>query len=112
MLVPKESLNDLNGDFLTTVTKIESLLPEGVSYRVTSAKRDVTQNQAVGGVRDSAHEAGLALDVAHDGDIIKAMQLAYALGRAQVIRCGWYDAHIHFDVDKTKPQGQWTGKSH
>lgn len=109
MLLPQSALTDLDSAFQQIISTIEKHLTH--DYRITSAKRDPAKNAAVGGVRDSSHEAGLALDVAHDGDIVKAMKLAYALGRASVVRVGFYDRHVHLDVDKTKPQVTWEGKS-
>lgn len=110
MLNPQSALTDLDSSFQQTISTLIKWLGTH-TYRITSAKRDPAKNTAVGGVKDSSHENGLALDVAHDGDILKAMRLAYALGRANVVRVGFYDRHVHFDVDKTKPQVQWEGKS-
>jgi uncharacterized protein YcbK (DUF882 family) len=110
MLTPREKLKDLDLDFQAALTKLDALTGS-VNYTVTSAKRSPATNAAVGGVRDSSHEQGLAVDIAHEGNVIKAMRLAYWLGRLSVIRVGWYDRHIHFDIDKSKPQVQWEGKS-
>lgn len=109
MLTPKEKLEGLNSALLKLLTTMEPLLTR--EYRITSGKRDPEKNAAVGGVKDSAHEQGLALDVAHDGDIVKAMRLAYALGRLGIVRVGFYTRHVHFDIDTTKPATQWEGIS-
>lgn len=110
-LGPKEKLTGLNLGFLETLKTIETFLPAGFTYTITSAYRDPAKNKDVGGVRDSSHESGLAVDVSHGRDIIKAMRIAYALGRAHVIRVGFYDGHVHFDIDPSKPQTQWEGTS-
>jgi uncharacterized protein YcbK (DUF882 family) len=111
MLTPKEKLVGLDLDFQHLLVKL-SQATGTENYVVTSGKRDPAANAAVGGVKDSAHEAGIAVDIAHGGDIIKAMKLAYWLGRQSFVRVGFYDKHLHIDIDKTKPQTQWSGVSH
>lgn len=109
MFLPPEKLTSLDDAFHARVNELEKRLPG--DYRVTSTRREPDHNARIGGVPDSAHVKGLALDVAHDGDIIKAMQLAYWVGRLGFVRVEFADRHLHFDIDDTKPQVQWVGKS-
>lgn len=83
-----------------------------IPFVITSGYRNPDQNQAAGGVKGSAHEQGLAVDLRHGGDPIVASRIAYGLARAGFIRCGFYDKHIHADLDPTKPQVTWQGDSH
>lgn len=110
MIIPKEDLNPLEVRFRELCCLLSMRLGSD-EYRLTSGKRSPEHNKAVGGVDKSAHVMGIAADVAHDGDIIKAMKLAYWLGRLGFERVGFYDRHIHFDSDKSLPQVQWKGKS-
>lgn len=83
----------------------------GIPFVITSGFRGPDQNQAAGGVKDSAHETGLAVDIRAPNDEI-GKRVAYGLGRAGFIRCGFYDKHIHADIDSSKPQVTWDGISH
>ena len=106
MIKPKEKLLGLNPAFSATLTGIAIKLPfdliitEGVPATTVGSH-----------VKDSAHFRGLAADLRHEGDILKAMRIAYWLGRLNVVRVGFYDRHIHADVDPKLPQTQWEGKS-
>jgi zinc D-Ala-D-Ala carboxypeptidase len=79
---------------------------------ITSGYRDPKQNESVGGVKDSAHEKGLAVDLrCADSELQK--KLCWALGVAGFQRIGVYDRHVHVDVDGEKPKpAYWTGESH
>lgn len=84
----------------------------GVPFVITSGFRSVGENIAAGGVHDSAHESGLAVDIAcSDGDTrFRMLSACLAVGFQRI---GVYDLHIHVDVDETKPLGVvWTGTSH
>lgn len=84
----------------------------GVPFVITSGFRDPSRNLDVGGVRDSAHEKGLAVDIRlGEGDV--PLRIVYGLGRAGFKRIGLYDKHIHVDCDDSKPQDViWSGISH
>ena len=79
---------------------------------ITSGYRSPTENEAVGGVRDSAHESGLAVDLKNiDGNA--CFQIVKALLGVGFKRIGVYNYHIHTDIDESKPQSViWTGVSH
>lgn len=78
---------------------------------ITSGYRDPEKNESAGGVKDSAHTTGQAVDIrCHDAEL--KYKLAWALGCAGFRRIGVYDKHIHVDTDSAKPSPSfWTGKS-
>lgn len=79
---------------------------------ITSGYRDPLKNEEAGGVKDSAHEHGMAVDI-RCADIELQKKLVWALACAGFKRCGVYDRHIHVDIDSSKPTpAYWTGKSH
>lgn len=84
----------------------------GAPIVITSGLRSVEDNEAAGGVQDSAHEKGLAVDIrCADAELQK--RIAWALGSAGFRRIGVYTKHVHVDCDETKPTpAYWTGISH
>lgn len=86
----------------------------GVPFTITSGKRSPDQNAALcGAVQDSAHLAGLAVDLAVPGDDHVFDRMLYGLTIAGFVRKGQYFSvqgakliprHLHIDIDKTKPQ--------
>lgn len=84
----------------------------GVPFQITCGVRNELQNTKIGGVENSSHLRGLAVDLAcsDPNDRFKMMQ---ALLLAGFRRIGLYDKHIHADRDKTLPQDViWIGLSH
>lgn len=79
------------------------LLPIHRVMVVTSGYRCEKHNKAVGGVGDSAHKKGLAVDIKCEGSSHKWM-LIKAFMKAGFKRIGIYDNFIHVDVDISKPQ--------
>lgn len=94
--------------------EIKNLAPELVSmldeareiacvpFIITSGFRTSTHNKEVGGVENSAHLSGLAVDIkcldsSDRFDIIRGL-----LG-AKFQRIGVYENHIHADIDYEKP---------
>lgn len=85
----------------------------GAPIVISSGYRDPAQNTEAGGVKDSAHTSGKAVDIrCADQDMQK--RLIWALCVAGFKRIGAYDRHIHADVaDDSKPTPTfWTGTSH
>lgn len=74
-----------------------------IPFIITSGYRTESENRRVGGVPDSAHIKGLAVDLR-----CKNAQERYAIINAllKVGFCRIEDAvdHIHVDMDATKPQ--------
>ncbi len=82
-----------------------------VPFKITSGFRAPDANATAGGVEDSAHMSGKAVDLACiDGTSRFAM--IKALLAAGFVRIGVYSKHLHADVDDsaTKPQNViWFG---
>ena len=76
----------------------------GIPFVITSGYRDVTHNEDVGGVKDSSHTKGEAVDLrarnSHEHFLItKALMDA---GFTRISKC--YKSHIHCDIDSIKPK--------
>lgn len=96
--------------------EVEGLVPElvdrldqarelaGFPFRITSGRRTPDQNTAAGGVGDSSHLAGLAVDLAAPADPEPRERMLWALGRAGFRRVFTYTRHVHVDVDPAKAQ--------
>lgn len=70
-------------------------------------------NVAAGGVPNSSHLRGLAVDLHRPVGLFELLKLLWALGRAGFRRILIYTHHIHVDVDHEKPDVfQWMGESH
>lgn len=98
-----------------TDAEVEGLLPDicfkldrarelfGSPLVITSGYRDPNHNDSVGGVKDSAHTSGKAVDIRLSADPFMQKKLAWALGRSGFDRVIFYTRHVHVDVDKEKP---------
>lgn len=75
----------------------------GVPFKITSGYRDAKHNAEVGGVTDSAHTSGLAVDLLVK-DTVSGGKILLALAQVGFKRFGFYaDGHLHVDMDTTKP---------
>lgn len=74
-----------------------------VPFRITSGYRTAAENKAAGGVFDSAHTRGLAVDLACY-DSRTRMKMIAALIMAGFTRIGAYTSHLHADTDESLPQ--------
>jgi zinc D-Ala-D-Ala carboxypeptidase len=84
----------------------------GVPFRITSGYRSPSANAAVGGVGNSAHGRGLAVDIACAGSRDR-FHIVRGLFAAGFRRIGVYDRHVHADLDDSLPNPVcWTGDSH
>jgi zinc D-Ala-D-Ala carboxypeptidase len=83
----------------------------GVPFVITSGLRTPEQNSAAGGVQDSAHLRGLAVDLA-DFDPATRFAIVKSLLAVGFTRIGVYaDGHLHCDCDSSLPQSvMWVGK--
>jgi zinc D-Ala-D-Ala carboxypeptidase len=75
----------------------------GIPFIITSGLRSEIKNCEVGGVMDSAHCKGLAVDLS-----CKTSDARFLIIKGLLVagfnRIGLYTTHIHTDIDKTKPQ--------
>ena len=73
-----------------------------IPFKINSACRCEKHNKMVGGVTDSAHTKGLAVDIsARDGESrLIIMRALLKIGFKRVLL---YDTFIHVDMDLTKP---------
>ena len=70
----------------------------GVPFIITSGYRDPAHNQEAGGVQNSAHELGLAVDLLIK-DTVSGGKILQALQQVGFKRFGFYqDGHIHVDM--------------
>lgn len=75
-----------------------------IPFVITSGLRLFEKNESVGGIQDSAHLKGLAVDLraASSAEKFKIVQALLAVG---FTRIGIYkDGHIHVDLSKSLPQ--------
>jgi len=80
----------------------------GVPFKITSGYRTRRHNQDVGGVEDSAHRNGYAVDI-HVPDSRTRWKILDALIKVGFNRIGIADTFIHVDNDPTKPENViWT----
>lgn len=73
----------------------------GIPFILTSTVRSISENKDAGGVEDSAHLAGLAVDISISSSNarFRAISSLLAVG---FTRIGIYEHHIHVDIDKSK----------
>lgn len=74
----------------------------GFSFNITSGYRCPRLNKAVGGVKDSAHLTGMAVDIKFN-DQAHADKLIDSLIKAGFKRIGLGGNFIHVDIDNAKP---------
>ena len=88
-------------DFLAMLDKAREIAE--VPFRLSSAYRCEKHNEAVGGVEDSAHTKGRAVDIiARSG--FERWRIDYGLVKAGFTRIGMSQKFIHVDNDPHKPQ--------
>ncbi len=75
----------------------------GVPFVLTSTLRDVNKNTEAGGVTNSAHLTGEAVDI-HCPNSSSRMKMVNALLSVGFNRIGIGNTFVHADVSKTLPQ--------
>ena len=80
----------------------------GVPFVINSGYRSKARNEQVGGVADSAHMSGFAVDIKCTTSINRD-KIIRALMEVGFTRIGIANTFIHADIDPTKPQNViWT----
>jgi len=74
----------------------------GIPFIITSGLRSIEKNKEIGGVDNSAHLKGLAVDIRCLNDSQKYAIIGGAI-MAGFERIGIGKNHIHLDIDKSKP---------
>lgn len=74
-----------------------------IPFYINSGYRCEAHNRAVGGVQDSAHTKGYAVDIKCSGDASRKLIIA-AVKKAGFTRIGIANSFIHVDNDPSKPQ--------
>jgi len=72
-----------------------------VPFIITSGFRTPEDNERVGGVENSAHLTGWAVDIAYETEY-ELYRILYALLRQSFTRIGIYEGHVHVDMDPSK----------
>jgi zinc D-Ala-D-Ala carboxypeptidase len=94
----------MDGDFLLLLDRAR--MQAGCSFPLSSAFRCAKHNAKVGGVTDSAHTLGKAVDIAiHDG--VSRLKVVRALILAGFLRIGIGSGLVHVDCDSSKPDSIW-----
>ena len=96
----EETIN-LTDDLCQKIDKMREMF--GYPIMMTSGYRTPEHNAEIGGVADSAHVKGMAVDIAVPSDQFMREKLAWAIGCAQLIRVEDALRHWHVDVDYSKP---------
>jgi uncharacterized protein YcbK (DUF882 family) len=78
-------------------------------FIITSGFRCQKHNQVVGGVKDSAHVKGLAVDIAVQNNITR-LSILRGLIIAGFRRIGIGSNFIHVDIDNSKANNVWLYK--
>lgn len=107
------TLNEVTGLDQELIAKLDWARGRaGIPFVITNGVRTPSQNAKVGGVEDSSHLKGLAVDLrCSDGET--RFKIVNALLLAGFKRIGVYDKHCHVDISHDLPQNvMWTGISH
>ena len=90
---------------LAFVSKLDEIRADaGIPFVITSGYRTPAHNAKVGGVADSSHMKGVAVDISAPTDGIRR-KIAAAAIKHGVTRIGWGRSFIHLDMDSAKTQG-------
>ncbi len=98
----ESEVEGLNHEFVLLLDKARGIA--GIPFKINSGFRTKEHNKAVGGVKNSAHLGGLAIDAnAKGGSDIYI--IVYACMQVGIKRIGinWDKHFVHIDVDYSKP---------
>ncbi len=102
----------IEGQLIEILEKLREYLKEPVI--ITSAYRCEGHNRAIGGVSNSAHVKGYAVDIKVLSSQTRYRVIEYLL-KEGINRIGIAKDFIHFDLDPEKPQNviwHYYGRSH
>lgn len=97
----EEEVAGLDEDFIELLDRARSI--SGVPYLINSGFRTSQKNALIGGVKDSSHVKGLAVDLKAK-DSYARHQILKGLFSVGFVRFVIYPNHIHVDNDISKPQ--------
>ena len=92
--------NNINDDFVDMLDNARFFTK--IPFKINSACRCEKHNKMVGGVTDSAHCKGLAVDISVRDDRARFIIIS-ALLEVGFSRVLIYDTFVHVDMDLTKP---------
>lgn len=95
------SLQDMSQELMDMLDKCRALA--GIPFVLTSAYRNPDKNRKVGGVANSAHTKGLAVDISCANGSIRWLIVINALN-VGFRRIGIGKTFVHLDIDKSLPQ--------
>lgn len=96
--------NEVKGLEIELILMLDKARDEaGIPFVITSGLRSEEENKRVGGVTDSAHLKGLAVDLRCNNDK-ERFYIVRALIKTGFQRIEIAKDHIHTDIDKTKKQ--------
>jgi len=93
-------LNNMNEDFIFTLDEARDI--SQIPFKINCGCRCEKHNKDVGGVTDSAHTKGLAVDISISSDSVR-FSIVSALLKVGFKRVLLYDTFIHCDMDLSKP---------
>lgn len=92
---------EMNEGFVHTLDQVRACA--GFPFVITSGYRTPAHNSRVGGVANSSHLKGIAVDIAAPTESMKR-KIAECAIRNGITRIGWGRSFIHLDIDQDKSQ--------
>lgn len=100
---PVDRIVGANGVLLCLLQRVRNAV--GFPMVVSSSKRTVKTNEETGGVKNSSHLIGLAVDILARPDQQEIMIAEFK--KYGVDRFGRYPGHLHADIDLSKAPAEW-----
>ncbi|RLJ04683.1 MAG: peptidase M15 [Candidatus Aenigmatarchaeota archaeon] len=97
-------LNHMNPVLLLLLDRAREI--SGIPFVITSGFRCASHNSKIGGVSDSAHLTGYAVDISVI-DSEDRLAVLFSLFQCGFKRIGISKFFIHADIDPTKPKCIW-----
>ena len=96
-----EEVKGLDSNLIRKLDDLRSCC--GIPVIITSGLRNIEKNKEVGGVENSSHLKGLAVDIRTKDSLERYAILGGAI-MAVFKRIGLGKGHLHLDIDEEKPQ--------